>query len=127
MSTSTKIALILLTVAAAGPLYAGDAWDKPASKTVSYTELDLARPAADEKLYQRIRAAAREVCESLEGRGLEKLKPHQQCLDNAISRAVAQVNHPKLTAYFAAHNPHKPLPVAAILPKQNGPLQISSR
>jgi UrcA family protein len=119
--------LWVLSLLAAAPLYAHPAWDEPAKKTVSYTELDLAMPAADEKLYQRIKAAAREVCRGLEGPELDKIKPHHECVDGAIGRAVAQVNHPQFTAYYAAHNPGKSLPVVTGLPQQAGLLRIGSR
>jgi UrcA family protein len=127
MSKVTTKGLLVLSLLTTSPLYAQPAWDDPPSRTVSYSELDLARPAADEKLYQRVKAAAREVCRGLEGRELGKIKPHQDCVDSAIGRAVVQVNHPKFTAYYAEHNPGKSLPAVSLLPPQNGALRVSKR
>jgi UrcA family protein len=127
MSNIKTKSLLVLSLVTTAPLYAQPAGDEPLSRTVSYTELDLAKPAADEKLYRRITAAAQEVCRGLEGRELGKIKRHQDCLDSAIGHAVVQVNHPKFTAYYAEHNPGKSLPAVSWLPQQNGPLQISKR
>jgi UrcA family protein len=126
MSNVTTQGLLVLGLLTAAPLSAQHAGGEPPSRTVSYTELDLARPAADEKLYQRIKAAAREVCRGLDGRELGKIKPHQDCIDSAIGHAVLQVNHPKFTACYAEHNPGKSLPAVSVLPQQNGPLRVSN-
>jgi UrcA family protein len=122
MSNVKTKSLLVLSLLAAAPLYAQSAWDEPLSRAVSYTELDLARPAADEKLYQRIKSAARDVCRGLEGRELGKIKPHQDCMDSAIAHAVVQVNDPKFTACYAQHNPGKSLPAVSLLSQRNGPV-----
>jgi len=127
MSNVKTQGLLVLGLLAAAPLYAQPAGDEPPSRTVSYTELALAKPAADAKLYKQIEAAAREVCSGLEGRGLGKMRPHQDCIDSAIGHAVLQVNHPQFTAYYAQHNPGKSLPTASVLPVQNGALRVSRR
>jgi len=127
MSKDNTNSLLVLSLLSAAPLYAQPAWDEAPSRTVSYSELDLARPAADEKLYQRIKAAALQVCRGLEGPELGKIKPHQDCIDSAIGRAVVQVNHPQFTAYYAQHNPGKSLPAVSVLPQQNGSLRVSNR
>jgi len=127
MSKIKPKGLLVFSLVIAAPLCAQAAGDEPPSRTVSYTELDLAKPAADEKLYRRIKAAAQEVCRGLEGRELVKLKLHRDCVDGAIGDAVVQVNNPKFTAYYAEHNPGKSLPAVSLLPQQNAALQISKR
>src|SRR5882724_11188609 len=127
MSHVMTKSLWVLGLLTAAPLYAQPAWDDAPKKTVSYTDLDLARPAGDEKLYQRIKSAARDVCRWLEGPELDKIKPHRDCVDTAIGRAVVQVNHPQFSAYFAAHNPGKSVPVVTGLPEQTGRLRVSNR
>jgi len=122
--TKGCLALTLLTAA---PLYAHATSDEVPSRTVSYSEYDLTTPAGDEKLYKRIREAAREVCHGLEGRDLHTVRLHHDCVDSAIGRAVVQVNHPQFTAYYAAHSRGKPLPAASILRKPNGLLRVSKR
>ena len=127
MSNIKPQGLLVLSLVIAAPLCAQPAGDEPPSRMVSYTELDLANPAADEKLYRRIKAAAQEVCRGFEGRELAKIKLHRDCVDGAIGHAVVQVNHPKFTAYYAEHNPGKSLPAVSLLPQQDGTLQISKR
>ena len=122
MSNVTTQGLLVLGLLTAAPVSAQHTGGEPPSRTVSYTELDLARPAADEKLYQRIKSAARDVCRGLEGRELGKIKPHQDCMDSAIAHAVAQVNDPKFTACYAQHNPGKSLPAVSLLSQRNGPV-----
>jgi UrcA family protein len=127
MSDVKTKGLLVLGLLAVAPLCAQPAWDEPLRSTVSYSELDLARPAADEKLYQRIKAAAREVCRGFESREIGKIRLHQECMDSAISRAVVQVNHPKFTAYYVEHNPGKSLPAVSLLPQQNGAERVTKR
>ena len=127
MSHVVKSSLLVLGLLTAAPLYVQAAGDEALSTKVRYTELDLAKPAADEKLYQRIKAAARQVCRGFEGRELSQVKPHKDCIDSAVSHAVAQVNHPQFTAYYAAHNLGKSLPTVSALPKEDGIQRISNR
>jgi UrcA family protein len=67
--------------------------------TVSYSDLDLSKPAGAQTLYKRIKAAASHVCGS---RGhytrLESRKVWRGCYDTAIADAVAQIDRPSLTA-----------------------------
>jgi hypothetical protein len=65
------------------------------------------------------------VCRGLEGRELEKMKPHQHCIDDAIGGAVVRVNHPQF--YCATHNIAKALPRVSGWSQSNGQLRISRR
>lgn len=68
------------------------------SKTVRYSDLDIAKPAGAQALYARIRAAARDVCE-LSTRGDPLLRAAQHaCIDTAIDNAVRKVDAPALTS-----------------------------
>ena len=76
----------------------GAAEQAPPSKTVRYSDLDIATPAGAKTLYSRIRAAARDVCElSSNGDPLLRLADHA-CIDTAIDNAVRKVDAPALTS-----------------------------
>jgi len=68
------------------------------SKTVKFQDLDITKPAGAKTLYERIRAAARDVCD-LSTSGDPILKPATHaCIETAIDNAVRKVNAPALTA-----------------------------
>jgi UrcA family protein len=79
---------------------------------VHFAELNLDSAAGTEALYQRIRRGAEVVCRSLEGRGISQQASHGRCEEEAIGRAVTQVGHPRLTAYYSKLN-HGKAPSAA--------------
>jgi hypothetical protein len=53
-------------------------------------------------LYQRLKGAAEVVCAPLDDRELARHMRYKACVQSAISTAVAKVNQPTLTAYYAA-------------------------
>jgi len=68
------------------------------SKTVRYSDLDISHPAGAKTLYDRIRAAARDVC-ALSIAGDPVLRGGgKACVDTAIDDAVRKVNAPELTS-----------------------------
>jgi UrcA family protein len=73
---------------------------EPTRMVVHYGELNLANPRAVEELYQRIAAAAHQVCDSRE-RSLQAQARDGICNKQSIARAVAVVNQPTLTAFYA--------------------------
>jgi UrcA family protein len=68
------------------------------SVTVSYTDLDLSKAAGAQTLYKRIKAAARQVCGSIDGYTYLKSQSWRQCYQSAIAEAVTQVDRPSLSA-----------------------------
>jgi UrcA family protein len=68
------------------------------AQSVSYRDLDLARPADAAVLYDRIGHAAVEVCETFDGAKGSGETARRQCLDQAIAATVARVNDANLTA-----------------------------
>jgi len=66
------------------------------SVIVSTKGLDLSDPAHVERLYGRIRAAVREVCEPLESRSAATQAAWNACREGALSRAVAAVGNDAL-------------------------------
>jgi UrcA family protein len=76
--------------------------DEPLTATVKYSDLDLSQAAGVSQLYGRIRRAAETVCSPLEGTGVAAAHNWAQCVDQAVTRAVASVNRPALAALHAA-------------------------
>lgn len=65
--------------------------------TVEFADLDLARGAGVEILYQRLRSAAKSVCGTSDGRDLTGTQAWRKCVDEALDKAVAEVNNEQLT------------------------------
>jgi UrcA family protein len=80
---------------------AGEPDNTVAHKVVSFRDLNLNSAEGIEVLYKRIRSAAHEVCADPYRYDLSefKLRP---CIDDAMSRAIAQVNSPMLTSLYEA-------------------------
>jgi len=83
---------------------AGNAADEAPQRTVHFADLNLASPSGVAVLYQRIRTAARAVCEPLVFSDLQWHAEGQRCTHQAIQRAVYEVNAPLLTGYYLAKN-----------------------
>lgn len=76
------------------------ALESPAPRAVvSYADLAIDQPSGAAALYVRIRLAAREVCEPLGLKPLDYVSA-QQCVQQAIGRAVAEVDAPALNSYY---------------------------
>jgi len=69
-------------------------------RIVRFADLDITRSAGAATLYARITTAARAVCEpSLSSQELGFSSQTRQCLEQAIERAITDVNAPALTSY----------------------------
>jgi UrcA family protein len=90
---------IALTTAAG----AEDSFSEPLTAVVSYADLNLNGEPGAKEMYARLRAAARKVCAPLEGRGAKKIT-WGACVDQAIARAIGEVDKPALTAYHSARS-----------------------
>jgi UrcA family protein len=73
-----------------------------ATRRVNFADLDLTRSAGVAVLYARIKSAAGEVCEPVNAGALESVMLSHRCTEQAIARAVADVNAPGLTSYYLA-------------------------
>ena len=71
---------------------------------VRFADLDLTRSEGAAVLYQRIEAAAKTVCASLDGRDLASQMRFRDCVQTGIGSAVAKIDRPVLTAYCKAHS-----------------------
>ena len=102
-----KLKFVLSCVLAglvAGPVSAlaassGKLDDLP-SRKVKYGDLDLNRDAGVAALFSRIKTAAREVCQPTDVFFLNLVRQQYNCREDAVARAVADVNAPLLTSYF---------------------------
>ncbi len=84
----------------AADLAAAVSTEGPPSVTVRYYDLSLNSSQGVAGLYQRIRGAASEVCQSLEGREpLELQAIRNDCLAQAVGNAVRAVHSDALSAY----------------------------
>lgn len=68
------------------------------TKKVSFKDLDISKPAGARVLYQRIAAAAHEVCEINQFKTLATVRGIERCTDRAIDKAVQDVGSPALSA-----------------------------
>jgi UrcA family protein len=82
----------------------------PASMSVQLSDLNLANPAGVKRLYERILAASKVVCDS-QDRSLQVAAHDRICTQLSIVRAVKAVDHPALTAFAAAQ---KGQPIAQV-------------
>jgi UrcA family protein len=71
--------------------------------TVSYADLDLSKAEGVRTLYQRIVAAAQQVCASAE-RDAPAATSRERCAAEAVSRAVTRVGLLALTRYALAQS-----------------------
>lgn len=87
-------------IALSGTPALADVTAEPLSKVVNYADLDLNHPPGVKVLYERLRSAAQGVCQPFEGRTLKQVGDSRACFDQAMARAVKDVNKPLLTAYY---------------------------
>jgi UrcA family protein len=82
--------------------HAADATSEIPTREVSFAGLNLTKPADVEVLYRRIAAAASQVCDTVAGPlPLETKFRVKRCMSETIARAVADVDAPALTQYYA--------------------------
>jgi UrcA family protein len=92
-------AVLLAAVFCVAAVAAADDAAETRSVTVRYGDLNLSSETGVEQLYDRIRAAARDVCGSpREMMPLQVRQQRTQCANVAVAAAVKQVNNRILTA-----------------------------
>jgi UrcA family protein len=105
--TATAFALIAACVAvsAAGSGRAAALADAPTIK-VRYADLNLATEQGSLALYDRIVAAAQQVCVPEDIRDLRAVAAARSCRAQAIALAVRDVHSPMLASVYAAQARH---------------------
>jgi UrcA family protein len=66
---------------------------------VYFAQAELLDQAGIARVHQRLKAAAKSVCHAYESRELARQAHFDQCVAASLSRAVAQIHVPALTAY----------------------------
>lgn len=99
MKSAVRRTLAAVSMASVCALASAGSPDPSLRRTVSFADLDINHPAGAAVLYQRIRAAAREVCRPTSERDLAVAELARSCVQDAIARAVNEVNAPKLSQY----------------------------
>ena len=79
--------------------------DSP-SATVRYHDLDVTTADGVRVLYQRLRAASRQVCRAYDSRELDRFAEWRACYDRALTDAVTQLDLPSLTAAHSRTGAH---------------------
>jgi UrcA family protein len=105
--TATAFALLAACVAvsAAGSARAAAVSDVPTIK-VRYADLNLATEQGSLALYDRIVAAAQQVCAPEDIRNLQAVAAARSCRQQAIALAVRDVHSPMLASLYAAEQRH---------------------
>jgi len=94
------IVFVSVLTSAISPLSEAAVQPETRSLEVSYADLDLTKEAGAERLYLRIRSAARSVCGTPGLQQIINVSRIRQCAEDATARAIAQVNSPALTRYY---------------------------
>jgi UrcA family protein len=105
---SLAIAASLTALVAIPAVHAEEA-RQSASVPVHYSAREASTDLGAQRLYRRLQAASRTVCEPYQSRDLVKLSLYNTCYQHALADAVANVN---LAALRDLHNEHNAVRVA---------------
>ena len=70
---------------------------------VKYSELSLATDAGVNELYRRILYAAKMACPITSIRDLRSVRLADQCREQAVARAIRQIDNSRLAALYASN------------------------
>jgi UrcA family protein len=76
----------------------------PLQALVKYGDLNVSSTSGATVLYNRIRAAAEQVCRPFDNRDFAFQRLKETCIHNAIADAVTKVNQPALFSVYSAKN-----------------------
>lgn len=105
-SIQTIIAITAL-VAAGTSVAASPASDTARQVSVYYGDLKLDDNASVAKLYSRLIRAARSVCDDPDVLSLPRMRRARECIEQALDRAVADINVATLSALHVQSNPSR--------------------
>jgi UrcA family protein len=83
---------------------------------VDFSGTDVSTSKGATLLYHQLKNAAAQVCRSFEGRALSLQAQRKRCYNNALSKAVVDVNRPLLTALYQSQLPGLSPTVVALQP-----------
>jgi UrcA family protein len=101
----TTLAIAAVTAAGMNPgimARASELGGAPTSRTIQVRATDLSTPGRVAALYRRIRNAAQSACGYADNRFREEQAAWDECVEEAIGRAVARVGSADLTGYYLA-------------------------
>jgi UrcA family protein len=103
-----KFGLLLLGslagITAAGAAGAASLDSDVPSVVVKYSEQSLATDEGVYALYRQIKNAAKEVCPAEQTRDLKRQSLIQECRNQAVARAIRQIDNSRLAALHAGHS-----------------------
>jgi len=99
MKSAVRPALLAVAIASICTIANAGSPEQSAQRTVRFADLDLSRPAGVAALYQRIRVAAREVCQPFSERDLILHTAARSCVRDAMDHAVDDVHSLTLSRY----------------------------
>lgn len=105
----TLASVAFVSVAGMNVARAGE--DVSPSITVQFADLDLDKPQGAATLFARIKTAAQAVCREFQGASPVEKARYKTCIKFAVSNAVARVDKPQLSDYFASRVPAPKAPV----------------
>ena len=98
-----KSRMILLSIVAitASPLAMADSLVNVKTEVVRYDDIRLISTVGAAVLYGRIRSSADRVCGGpVDAQQIAAQKRYRTCVDEAVSKAVSEVNSPLLSQYY---------------------------
>ena len=95
-----------LIVASATNAFAATPDEAAPTVRVSYHDLNLSTDEGTAALYGRIVSAAYKVCQVSDIRDLHQAAAAAQCREQAIARAVRDIDNPRLAAVYSARQHH---------------------
>jgi UrcA family protein len=78
--------------------------ENPPSVVVKFSDQDLNTASGVNEVYRRIVRASRQVCPDMWAQDLSQQRKTLECRDQAISRAIRQIDNAQLAALYAAHS-----------------------
>ena len=102
---TTRVSLLGVALLCSGVALAGPVSSPQVGVTVNYSDLNLSAPEGVLRLYRRIEAAARLVCDGYDSKQLTLQGKYRQCQKNAVDAAVRKVGAEKLTEVHLRNTP----------------------
>jgi len=110
MRSTIRTVLLFIFAAVASSVAMADSLVTVKSEVVHYGDLRLISAVGAAVLYGRLRGAAERACSPLDGRQPSQAGRYRACVDEAITKAVADVNEPVLTTYHESKRSAPPTP-----------------
>ena len=90
----------MISLLIVGSAFAASPGEEVKSQTVKFADLNLQTDEGVAALYQRIHAAAQQVCDMPGEGGPSAVASTRTCIGEADARAIMRVNVPALSAYY---------------------------